>query len=237
MTYNLFFEKVVVNEKDKNNALHFMNLRGIHEHIFVANYLQSLKVDTVKYEEVATAFRYDKRIRRIIYKYIGMLEEILRAYLVNKYSEHIDKLSMKQALSGLMSKYHNLYEAVNMLTFGQLIGQIKALPQDEKFEVFNVNTTSKNLDALIGLRNEVNHNRFLLHNKSLRKCRVGKIDSSSLWANIINLKNHLPNITKSKFVEEIEDAAKVSSENKEYQCKWILLENVIIGNLNWQVNI
>ena len=134
MTYDLFFEKVIVEEKDKSNALHFMNLRGIQEHLFVANYLQSLKAKTVLYEEVATAFRYDKRIRRIIYKYIGMLEEILRAYLVNKYSEHIDNLSMKQALLVLMSKYHNLYEAVNMLTFGQLIGQIKALPQDEKFE-------------------------------------------------------------------------------------------------------
>lgn len=232
MTYNLFFEKVIVKEKDKGNALHFMNMRGIQEHLFVVNYLQSLKAKTVQYEEVATAFRYDKRIRRIIYKYIGMLEEILRAYLVNKYSEHIDKLSMKQALSVLVNRYHNLYEAVNMLSFGQLIGQIKALSQDEKFEIFNMNTTAKNLDALIGLRNEVNHNRFLLHNKSLRKCRVGKIDSSSLWANIVNLKNHLPNITKSKFVEEIESAAKVSSENKEYQCKWILLDDVIIGNLS-----
>ncbi len=200
MNYDTFFDKIYIEDIDKTKAIYYLDARGISEHIFVAEYLQSLKAEKVTYDEVATAFRYDKRIRRIIYKYIGFLEEYLRAYLTNHFINKLSHLEMTKVLSKLLDKFNDLYLAVSQLTFGNLILQIKKLPVSYRHNIFKIDTKNKNLDALVGLRNEVNHNRFLLHNKSLLSCTVGTNSGRSLWANIINLYNHLPENTSKKLI-------------------------------------
>ena len=229
MNYDDFFDKVIIDERDKNKAKKYLDSRGICEHIFVAEYLQSLKTEKVTYYEVATAFRYDKRIRRIIYKYIGFLEEYLRAYIINNYSTDTADLKITKILSSLLAKFKDLYLAVNQLTFGNLISQVKKLDTSDLNKIFNnTNIKYKNLDTLVGLRNEFNHNRFLLHNKSLRSCTVGTNNGRSLWANIINLSNHLPDNLKMNLQKEI-DMAKEPGEIKfEGQVKWSLLGEIII---------
>lgn len=228
MNYDAFFDKVSIEEIDKAKAIYYLDTRGIREHIFVADYLQSLKADKVTYDEVATAFRYDKRIRRIIYKYIGFLEEYLRAYLINHFNSNVNELETTKVLFELLKKYKDLYPAVSQLTFGNLISQVKKLPISHRNNIFMIDTKNKNLDALVGLRNEVNHNRFLLHNKSLRSCTVGKNSGRSLWANITNLSNHLPENTKKGLIEEIEMAKEEGKINFDSQVKWELLKEVII---------
>ena len=228
MNYNTFFDKISIEEIDKTKAIHYLDTRGISEHIFVAEYLQSLKADKVTYCEVATAFRYDKRIRRIIYKYIGFLEEYLRAYIINNFNTNVSEIETTKVLSDLIDKYKDLYSAVSQLTFGNLISQIKKLPVSYRCNIFKTNVKFKNLDALVGLRNEVNHNRFLLHNKSLRSCTVSTNSGRSLWANIINLSNHLPESTKKGLIEEIEIAKEPGKIHFDSQVKWNLLKEVII---------
>ncbi len=228
MNYDAFFDKVIIEEIDKAKAIYYLNSRGICEHIFVADYLQSLKADKVTYDEVATAFRYDKRIRRIIYKFIGFLEEYLRAYITNHFNTNVNQLETTNVLLELLNKYHDLYLAVSQLTFGNLISQVKKLPLSHRNNIFNIDTKNKNLDALVGLRNEVNHNRFLLHNKSLRSCTVGKNSGRSLWANIMNLSNHLPENTKKGLIEEIEIAKVEGKINFDSQVKWDLLTEIIL---------
>ena len=60
----------------------------------MAEFLQSYKAGKVSYREVATALRYDKRIRRVIFKYIGFLEEKMRAYIANEYSDKVGSLQL-----------------------------------------------------------------------------------------------------------------------------------------------
>ena len=228
MTYEDFLNCVIIDEADKAKAIYYLDVRGISEHIFVADYLQSLKAEKVTYAEVATAFRYDKRIRRIIYKYIGFLEEYIRAYIVNKYENDYSQLNLvKKANRGIQNK-KTLYEVIIELTFGELKSQVLLLPQDDINNLFQQGSTPQNLKALVGLRNEVNHNRFLLHNKSLKECQVGSITQCSLYANIVNLANHLPKTLEIAFIEEINNAVNPSETKYINQIEWTLIPDLII---------
>lgn len=228
MNYNLFFNKIDICDSDKEKAKHYLEVRGVREHIFVADYIQSFKPNKVTYAEIATTFRYDKRIRRIIFKYLGFLEEYLRAYIINNYENDLKKLNLASTLDALYRLSENFYEAVNQLTFGQLIGQVKKLSSLDKNNLFDVDVKNKNLDALVGLRNEVNHNRFLLHNKSLRQCTVGDNSGRSLWANIINLGNHLKQQIKDDFLKEIENSRYEGINKRSNQVEWNLNKNIVI---------
>ena len=82
------FSLIEIKEEEKDSSKEFIKLRGLEEHILMANYLAShLENRKPTYSEVATAFRYDKRIRRIVYKYIGLIEEYYRSFLCNNFSK------------------------------------------------------------------------------------------------------------------------------------------------------
>lgn len=178
-------------------------------------------------------FRYDKRIRRIIFKYIGFLEEYLRAYISNTYGENIRKFQHTSKLNAAFNKLGNLFLALSDLTFGQLINQIKLLSEEEKYSIFSylgkVNLfNNSNLDALVVLRNEVYHNRFLLDNKRLSVCKLGD-NNNSLWINLVNLSNHLPDKLQLNFSSDINSSKFCDKMPEKYQTKWDLPNNLIIS--------
>lgn len=227
MKYKIFLDKINCDEKDIGSARHYMDVRGIEEHLIVAEYLQSYKPNKVTYQEVATALRYDKRIRRILYKYIGYFEERIRAYIANKYSDKTDLLSLTDVIRKKLRK-QSLYEALSEISFGQLILQSKKLPAEEKEELYSMDSVNdRNLDAIIELRNEVAHNRFLLHRK-FRPCKNAGYEEHSLCANIINFYNHLPNKIRDSFAREINSSSEPSENKWQYQTEWKLMEEVII---------
>ena len=228
MTYEDFFVRVAIDDADIIKAKHYLDVRGISEHIFVADYIQSLKANKVTYAEVATAFRYDKRIRRIIYKYIGFLEEYIRAYIINKYEDNYSNIIFTNTVLKKINKTTSFYEAIVGLTFGELISQVLFLSSDDINNLFHCDYSQQNLRALVGLRNEVNHNRFLLHNKSLRECQVGTMKQCSLYANILNLINHLPAGFDESFIGEINEAVKSSNSQIGYQMEWVLVPDIVI---------
>lgn len=98
MEYKTFLDIVDCATEDIESARHYMDVRGVEEHLIVAEYLQNYKAGKVSYREVATALRYDKRIRRILYKYIGYLEERIRAYISNRYSYKTNSLSLTDVI-------------------------------------------------------------------------------------------------------------------------------------------
>ena len=74
MTKEEFWGKIYITEEEKLKSEIYLKYRGIDAHENVRNFLQSLTGEEVAYSSIATAFRYDKRIMRIIFKYIGFLE-------------------------------------------------------------------------------------------------------------------------------------------------------------------
>ena len=227
MQYKTFLDTVDCAPEDMKKAGHYMDVIGVEEHLIVARYLQKYKTEKITYQEVATALRYDKRIRRILYKYIGYLEERIRAYIANKYSDKTDLLSLTNMIRKKVGK-KSLYEALSETSFGQLIFQSKKLPAEEKEELYSVDSVNdRNLDAIIELRNEVSHNRFLLHRK-FRPCKNTGYQERSLCANIINLYNHLPEDIRVSFAKEINACAEFRENKWQYQTEWDLIEQIII---------
>ena len=230
MTYEEFWAKIEITEEEKEKSVHYLKYRGVEEHDHVRQYLESVTGRRVSYSEIATAFRYDKRIRRVLYKYIGLLEESIRAFICNKYGEDF----MAIAFTGIMQKqidiYGELYVSIAELTFGQLIGQAKKLASSDLSELFlhfADKNLCKNLDAIVALRNEVSHNRFLLDNKRLKKCNIGDCNNS-LWANILNLRNCLPELFRSRFEKQIEECVEKKEPEFDCQAQWNLVKEIVI---------
>ena len=112
MEYKAFLDIVDCATEDIESARHYMDVRGVEEHLILAEYLQNYKAGKVSYREVATALRYDKRIRRILYKYIGYLEERIRAYISNRYSDKTNSLSLTDMIRKKLKK-KSLYESLS----------------------------------------------------------------------------------------------------------------------------
>lgn len=233
MTKEQFWEQIDITEEEKLKSEIYLKYRGIDAHDNVRCFLQSLSCKKVTYSSIATAFRYDKRIRRIIFKYIGFGEEAIRAYISNKYADDIESLHCIKELKNNLEEGKSLFESLSKLTFGELERQVENLSNADKIEIFsNYSDRLRNLkmdmSAVVRLRNEICHNRFLLDNRQLAKCNVGD-KNSSLWSNVVNLFNLLPNYMKNKFKSEI-DKAKVETDNKfDSQTEWDLLPQLIIS--------
>ena len=105
MTKEQFWEQIDITEEEKLKSEIYLKYRGIDAHDNLRCFLQSLSCKKVTYSSIATAFRYDKRIRRIIFKYIGFGEEAIRAYISNKYADDIESLHcIKQRLLSALRK-------------------------------------------------------------------------------------------------------------------------------------
>lgn len=232
MTKEEFFDKIKITEEEKRKSEYFLKYRGIAAHEHVRQFLSSLTGNVVSYSAIATTFRYDKRIRRILYKYIGFLEESIRAFISNNYDGKISEIKINRKKTIEVNQNNSLYKRLCELTFGELINQIienqiidtkKLFPQYENRE----KDFKNDLAALVTLRNEVSHNRFLLDCVRLPKCNVGD-KNNSLWANFINLGRLLPKQMQDSYVREIKEAQFATENIYENQTDWDLLPNIII---------
>ena len=102
---DIFIKSIAIDENDIFKAKYYIKIRGLNEHIFIKEYIESHDI-TPSYSMIASIFRYDKRIRRILFKYIGLIEEYLRAYLLNNYDINQD---------------NNAYYKISKLHFSELM--------------------------------------------------------------------------------------------------------------------
>ena len=96
-----------------------------------------------------------------------------------------------------------------------------------KYSLIHSSRKPNDLYAIVALRNEVSHNRFLLDNKNLKKCSAGD-GNGSLWTNIINLKNCLPEPIRMQFTIDINDCAKEGKIDYSNQTQWVLIDGLIV---------
>lgn len=231
MKYNDFFSLINIKPEQTKAAKYFLNHRGIEENIIVANYLKSFTKRKPTYEEVATAFRYDKRIRRVLYKYIGYIEETARSFISNKH-KHLSDLP-KNAYDNsreLFIKYKlnvSTFKVLSDNLFSDCMSTISALPVEEIRIVFPKlkNQISRRIWALVTLRNQIGHNKFLLNNKQLNSIVSS---DKSLKANIINLYNFLPSKVKNGLIRDINECAKERDNKYDFQVKWVLISQIKI---------
>ncbi len=224
-----FFEGLEIEEKDKHKAEAYIKSKGLFAHMQIKNKMLAWSSDkAIKYSQIASYYRYDKRIRIILYKYIAYLEEYYRAILLDNFSDSTEQNFWIKIIADKINSGIRLDIILENLGFRSLLNQIKLLPDNLKEYSFNYNKPiRKNIDALIELRNAVMHNKFLLMYRGFEMCYFAKgRKGSTLRDNILNLVNFLPKEVGENCIKDI-NACK-ENRNTEKDTEWDLPEQAIV---------
>lgn len=227
-----FFKDLEISEEDTVRAQKAIYSKGIEKHILIMEYLLNWRsVSKIKYAEIATTNRYDKRIRNVLYKYISYLEEFFRANILDSYINRIDQIFWIPKLKSLLEKNRqNLNAALESLSFRDLLKQMIALPEEIKDKCLFVKTHLKqNVDALVDLRNAVMHNKFLVLYKGFKFCYIDNRKDAGLKSNIMNLVNFLPQGVRDQAIADV-NVCRKKGDNID-KTKWVLPTQITI-NLN-----
>lgn len=233
MTFTDFMNVIEIQEDEIEKAMYYCELKGIDLHYSIFEYLSSMKSGKVKYSEIATTYRYDKRIRKVLYKFIGLFEEYIRAYISNKYSEQLELVTWTKPIMNRMCEGLKLSNALDDIAFGELVNQVILLSEEDRLHLFRyTNYNEQNLKAIVELRNAVSHNRFLLNYLKFKDCMINNEKRSSLYANLLNLSFHLNPEIRKQFIKELDecnfpDDGK-QTENVKNQTFWDLAKDIVI---------
>lgn len=229
-----FWNSIEATEDEKNRGSYYLRERGLEEHYNALKFIESLRKSAkrrIRYVEVATVLRYDKRIRRCLFKYIGVIEERLRAHLLDAFRDNVSSMNKTREFEKQES-YHNgdFYKAVTHLTFYPLIKLFKAQNSLFKESVFgNIENLNINLDALAELRNQVYHNKFLLNNLEFKSCKYDGIEQASLYANIKNLYFFTEPSIRNGLVKDINSCSNYHLSKYKNQVNWKLPKEIIVS--------
>lgn len=230
MDIKQFFENLEIEEKDRDNALKYIKAKGLFFHMQIKNKLIAWTADkNIKYSAIASYYRYDKRIRMVLYKYIAYLEEYYRALILDTC---IDNPCQNFWISGIkecLDKGIKLNIILENLGFSELMNQMTKLPDGikQKCNLSGRKRLRENIYALKELRNAVMHNKFLLMYRGFGTCYLGNgKKSASLRDNILNLVSFLPEDVGQKCLADILKCAE--NRNTEYDTEWDLPEQAVI---------
>jgi hypothetical protein len=228
-----FYKDMEIDDEDRPRAERALRSKGIEMHILVKEQLMVWSENkTIRYSEVASTYRYDKRIRNTLFKYIAYVEEFYRSVILDNYHDKADQtLWIKSFKDKLERCDGNMNEALGQLSFKDLLKQTHNLPDDikERYGLIKEHV-GKNTKALNGLRNAVMHNKFLLLYRGFEICYVSGVDSGgnvTMTANILNLTNFLPDGVKEKCLTDIDNCKK--DRNRDDETKWDLPMQVLVS--------
>ncbi len=224
-----FLSTIDISPNELNNAKRDLFSKGIENHKEIRDALYSFRRKKVKYSEIASAYRYDKRIRFVLYRYISYIEEFFRARVVDFFVECSN--DEKSEIFIKKKKPHNRIETVDeiyALDFNNLSALLIKIPNFESLCKFPPNEHIKqNIKALIVLRNAVMHNRFLQFFNSYKPCFYkGVKQAATLRYNILNLMQFLPAEAAQKCKDEINKCK--NYKNTQDDVKWNLPKEIII---------
>lgn len=229
----VFYKNLIISDEDKIRAEKSLKSKGVEKHIMIKERLLNWSdSDSIEYEKVASTYRYDKRIRYTLFKYISYLEEFYRAVILDSFILNVrHRFWIKDLREQLKVYSNNLNDALEHIDFSALLIQCQRLPKEVKALCGfpNIKHLKDNSIALKELRNAVMHNKFLLLYRGFDICHVVGVDdgkSASLKANILNLIQFLPPEVGEQCVKDI-NACK-EDRNKEDETKWDLPSQIII---------
>lgn len=230
----LFYENLIIDDADMGNAEKSLRSKGVEKHIQIKEKLLSWQSsDFIEYTQIASTYRYDKRIRNTLFKYISYLEEFYRSVILDNYILSIkQKFWIKELKERLKKHNNNLNDALEHLDFSSLLIQCQKLPVALRGQcnLPRGKRIKDNSIALKELRNAVMHNKFLLLYRGFELCYVQGVDnnqSTSLKANILNLIRFLPKEVGQQCINDI-NACK-ENRNKDGETKWDLPSQIIIS--------
>lgn len=229
-----FYKNLIISDEDKIKAARALKSKGVEKHLLIKEKLLAWnESNEIEYAKIASTYRYDKRIRYVLFKYVSYLEEFYRAVILDNYVKSVkQKFWIEELKDKLVEFDYSLNDALEHIDFRVLLIQCQRLPKPKQDLCgFPCGKYLKdNSIALKELRNAVMHNKFLLLYRGYDVCYVGGVDnnkSTSLKANILNLVQFLPIEVGKQCAEDI-NACK-EDRNKEGDTRWDLPSQVLIS--------
>lgn len=177
-------------DKEKERCLLYLDLKGVSYHTVLVNYIGLQEDGRIQYKKVKNLYKYDKRIRNILYRYLSALEEGIRGFISNRYCGKLDNIKrLSKPIHKSIIEGNSLSKALEDLDLWHLITISKRMSAEQKQELFGSSVHLKeNLFAVKELRNTVSHHRMLFVYEDFSECyfddgRVG----NTLMDNIMNL--------------------------------------------------
>ena len=228
-----FYKNLIIDEEDKERAEKYLTSKGVEKHIILKEKLFNwIEGDKIEYSLIASTYRYDKRLRNILFKYISYLEEFYRSVILDEYRYRVKKIQWIRDIKERLEEFDgDLNDALEHIDFSSLLIQTRMLPQrvTNKCLLPKTKNLKENSIALKELRNAVMHNKFLLLYRGYETCYIDGVDdnkSSNLKANILNLISFLPKSVAEGCIRDI-NAAREEKENQ-LGTKWNLPPAAVI---------
>lgn len=229
----IFYQNLIVCDEDKIRIANYLKTKGIEKHILIKEKLLSWSESgNIEYTKVASTYRYDKRIRLVLFKYLSYLEEFYRAIILDHYiTKTQQSFWIKDLKEKLQEHEKNLNDALEHIDFSTLLIQSQKLPT--KIRALCHFPSGKHLKdnsiALKELRNAVMHNKFLLLYRGFNECYVQGVDdgkSANLKANILNLIQFLPQEVGNQCKKDVNYCKE--DRNKPHDTTWDLPSQIVI---------
>ncbi len=203
---------VFSSSEEKDDCIKYLNLKGISYHTVLANYIGFNENNKIEYKKIATLYKYDKRVRNILYKFLSAFEEGVRAFISNRYSNNLNQIKNKTILENI-KEGSSLSKELENLVFGKLLNLSRSLYKNLSSEAkrnlygnIKEENLKMNLEAIRELRNVVSHHRILCVYEDFEECFVDNKKTDSLIHNIKNLYNLLNPYYKQFFKEKINNS-------------------------------
>ncbi len=229
----IFYQNLIICDEDKTRIVNYLKTKGIEKHILIKEKLLSWSESgNIEYTKVASTYRYDKRIRLVLFKYLSYLEEFYRAIILDHYITKTRQSFWTNELKEKLKEYsYNLNDALEHLDFASLLIQSQKLPKaiKELCHFPSGKHLKDNSIALKELRNAVMHNKFLLLYRGFNECFVQGVDdgkSANLKANILNLIQFLPQEVGNQCKKDINNCKE--DRNKTNDTTWDLPSQIVI---------
>lgn len=159
-----FFKNLDIEEKDRLKAEKYIIAKGLFFHLQIKRKLLAwTEGHQIKYSQIASYYRYDKRIRMVLYKYISYLEEYYRAAILDAYFDNTDQGFWISEIKSKLDKNEKLDSILEGLGFKELIKQMNKMPDKikQKCDFVGRKRLRDNVFALKELRNAVMHNSLI----------------------------------------------------------------------------
>lgn len=230
---NYFFNSVNISGKDEERAKNAIFSKGIEKHIIILERLKAWsQSDKVDYRAIASIYRYDKRLRNVLFKFISYLEEYYRSIILDCYRFDWSNIKLDWQLETQLKKFGDMNSALEEIHFSSLTKQIRLIKDNivGRFLFPDDSHLKKNFDALIELRNSVMHNKLLVLYHGFKECFPDDDElnkSATLKSNILNLIRFLPEEIRNACRQEINNCAK--ERNNDNKTEWMLPSFVVIN--------
>jgi hypothetical protein len=217
------------NEEEKKRCEIYLELKGIAYHVVLANYIGLNRFGKIEYRKVQNLYKYDKKVRNILYRFMAAFEEGVRAFISNRYNNDFDRIKeLSKSLLDSIQDDSSLSKELENQDFFHLMELAKKLTPKEKTDVFgNVNHLDANLDAVRELRNTISHHRLLFVYEDFEYCYLEDGSSGdTLVDNIKNLIQLIHPYYKGFLKDELNQSC---TSSKDFSFKNSLPNNAIIN--------